>query len=182
MNDTLLDTLKRFQSGEQEAANEMVEKMMPSIRKIASHCVCPGFEYEDAVQEGVIALFDAVEHYCEDRGTSFSVYATICMRNAMYTASRSARCLKHRILNQSLSVDQVQQELICEKAGPEQMIEINERFHHTMQGIATRLSGRERQVLLLFLEGASYAQIADHLQISLKSVDNALQRVRTKLK
>ena len=64
---------------------------------------------------------------------------------------------------------------------PEQTVEINERLSSAMQGIATRLSSLERQVLLLFLDGASYSTIAQRLNISEKTVDNALQRVRTKL-
>lgn len=178
--DSLRQTLLRCKSGDEQALAALIAWQMPRIRAAAQAGVCPGLDFEDAVQEGIIALFNAINTYSEDKGASFATYASLCIRNGIVTARRSARRKKHALLNDSLSMEQVQCTPATEMT-PEQTVEINERLSSAMQGIATRLSSLERQVLLLFLDGASYSTIAQRLNISEKTVDNALQRVRTKL-
>lgn len=181
MNDeSLRQVLSRCRLGDEQALAALIAWQMPRIRAAAQAGVCPGLDFEDAVQEGIIALFSAINTYSEEKGASFATYASSCIRNGILTARRYARRKKHALLNDSVSIEQVQHTAAPELS-PEQTVEMNERLSSAMEGIATRLSSLERQVLLLFLEGASYSAIAKRLNISEKTVDNALQRVRAKL-
>ena len=179
-DESLRQALARCRLGDGQALAALIAWQMPRIRAAAQAGVCPGLDLEDAVQEGIIALFSAINTYSEEKGASFSTYASSCIRNGILTARRYARRKKHALLNDSVSIEQVQHTAAPEPS-PEQTVEMNERLSSTMEGIATRLSSLEREVLLLFLEGASYSTIAKRLNISEKTVDNALQRVRAKL-
>ncbi len=167
--------------GDEQAIAGLIAREMPAIRAAAARSICPGLEFDDAVQEGIIALFSAIGTYDEGRGASFSTYAAACVQNGIISARRAAGRQKHAPLNQSVSMEEADG-IPGPEQTPEQAAEANERFSRTMEGIATRLSTLERQVLLLFLDGASYSAIARRLQVPEKAVDNALQRVRAKLR
>lgn len=179
---SLQQKLQLCRNGDEQAAAELLRSYMPMIRRTANRLVCSWLETDDAVQEGVIALFSAVDSYRAAQHIPFEAYAAVCVRNAIIDARRAAGRMRHRVLNESVSLQDTAVATVCAGHNPQQQLELNERFSHTMKGIATRLSGMERQVLLLFLEGLSYAEIGRKMNLSTKAVDNALQRVRAKLK
>ena len=82
--------LQRAQNGDEAALAALVATYMPLIRRVARAAASPGFDFDDAVQEGYIALFQAVRTYKEDRKASFATYATVCVRNAIVAARRAA--------------------------------------------------------------------------------------------
>ena len=129
------------------------------------------------MQEGLIGLLSALRTFNEEKGAAFSTYANVCVQNAIASAARNAQRKKHAPLN--TSVPYTEQE---STPGPEELILQSEHYNQTMQSIGTRLSAMEKQVLGLFLDGCSYGAIAKRMQITEKAVDNALQRVRLKLK
>lgn len=75
------------------------------LNAAAARAACPGLEFEDAVQEGLVGLFCAVRTYESGRGASFSTYAAACVHNAVNSAARAARCRKHEVLNRAVSIE-----------------------------------------------------------------------------
>ena len=103
--DTLTRELRRAKAGDEQALAALITRQMPLIRAIAARSVGPGLEFEDAVQEGLIALFFAMESYEEGRGAAFSTYASVCIQNAVADAARKAGRRKHAPLNSSVPLD-----------------------------------------------------------------------------
>lgn len=177
--------LAKARAGDETALAGLIAREMPVIRACAGRAVCPGLAFDDAVQEGIIGLLDAIRSYDGTKGAEFSTYAGVCVQNAVYGAARAAGRRKHAPLNQSVPYPEdagAARASASELPGPEEQVLANEQVSQVMQEIRTRLSVRERQVLALFLDGLSYGAIAARLSISEKAVDNALQRVRAKLK
>ena len=169
--------LYRAREGDQAALAALIAGFMPKIRRFARAAVCPGLDFEDAVQEGYIGLFDAARSYQEGGQATFETYATVCIRNAIVAARRTARRKKHQALSDALPLDEQ-----ISTPGPEEQAILREQINETVYRINNGLTRFERRVLLLFLQGRSYAQIASQLSCPTKSVENALVRVRRKLK
>lgn len=163
--------------GDETTQAAVITHFMPVIRRMASANAVQGLEREDAEQEGLIALFHAIDTYREGSAASFTTYAITCIRNGIADARIRAGRKKHQPLNQSVPLDEAQT-----TPSPEEQAVSREEYRTTVRLIRTGLSCVERQVLLLYLDGASYQAIARTLGISAKAVDNALRRVRTKLK
>lgn len=169
--------LQRAKSGDEAALAALIARFMPIIRLIAGRAAGPGLDFEDAVQEGYIGLFFAVKTYSADKGAAFSTYANTCIRNAVMSAMRSARRKKHALLSDALSL---KEEAVV--PGPEEATILKEQYQQAVLDINTKLSGFEKDALMLSLSGQSYTQIAQALSRTPKAVDNALVRVRRKLK
>lgn len=172
-----LEILQKAQNGEETAVACVLAHMMPLIRHKAANSVCPGLEFDDAVQEGIIGLFGAIKGYSIKKDVPFEAYAAICIQNAIVAAQRAAGRKKHMPLNQSVPLQDVHA-----TPGPEELAIQHERFQDTMGVIQTQLSTFERDVLTLFLDGYRYEQIAVALNRTPKAVENALFRLRKKLK
>lgn len=170
--------IQQAKAGDEQALAGVIAKLLPRIRAAADFVVCPGLEPEDAVQEGIIALFRALQTYQPGRGASFETYAQRCIVHAMEDARRKAARKKNEPLNHSLPLEQHS----ASGANPEEIAIRNEEYRIAMHKIHTRLSDFEKEVLLLFLEGNSYEAIAQKLSRSSKAVDNAMVRIRQKLK
>lgn len=169
--------VRQAQSGNEQALAWLIARQMPQIRTLAARAVRPGMEYDDAVQEGVIGLYSALCTFDADKGASFNTYACICVHNAVASAVRASQRGKHAPLNHTVPCREEQS-----VPGPEELFMQSERMASTLRSIETRLSRMEKRVLLLSMQGYSYAQIARRLSVNEKAVDNALQRVRLKLK
>ncbi|MEG2930200.1 MAG: sigma-70 family RNA polymerase sigma factor [Ruthenibacterium sp.] len=180
MQDDIRETLAAAKSGDEQPLAALITKFMPVIRRAAGRCASPGLEYDDLVQEGIIALFHAIGAYDEQRGAAFATYAQICIDHAAVSAVRAAMRQKHAPLNTSVPLNEAYDAGTVRT--PEDLLLASERYSDAMQDIATRLSPFERQVLVAFLDGKSYAAIAKQLGLSAKAVGNALQRVRAKLR
>ena len=150
---------------------------MPGIRRSAAANVAPGLEREDAEQEGLIALFRAIGSYRTQNDVSFETYAMRCIRNGITDARLRASRKKHHPLNHSVPMEEDPS-----TPGPEEQAVDREQYRATVRILRTDLSATERRVLLMRLDGADYRTIAQKLNISPKAVDNALARVRAKLK
>lgn len=171
--------LAQARQGDEAALAGIIARMMPVLNAAAARAACPGLEFEDAVQEGLVGLFCAVRTYESGRGASFSTYAAACVHNAVNSAARAARCRKHEVLNRAVSIEAAPP---AQEKSPQACAEESEAYRAAVRAIHTRLSPREKSVLALFVGGASYGQIARCLHLTPKAVDNALQRVRAKLK
>ena len=169
--------VQQAKNGSETAVAAVLAAMMPYLRMTAVRSVCPGLEQEDALQEGIIGLFAAVKTYDPNRGVKFETYAASCIQNAVTAAQRAAGRKKNGPLNNSLPLDEEHS-----SPGPEEITIRKEQMEATLEAISTRLSPFEREVLDCFLDGSSYQQIAEQLGRTPKAVENALFRLRRKLR
>lgn len=169
--------IEQARTGDEQAMASLIAWQMPAIRGMASRAVCPGLDFDDAVQEGLIGLFHAMETYESSRGASFGTYAGVCMQNAIVSAARAAGRQKHSPLNTSVPLSEQES-----TPGPEEIAIAHEGYANALRNIETRLSTMEKRVLGMYIAGESYSSIARYLSITEKAVDNALQRARAKLK
>lgn len=134
-------------------------------------------EVNDLTDEGVIAVFYAVRTFDENRGVRFATYADTCITNRIISALEKQNRIRTKESDDALS---------CENGidieNPESIVIERERFDEVMKRVSKELSGMELSVLELYLQTESYKEIAEKLNITEKSVDNAMQRVRKKLK
>ena len=151
-------SLELLRRGDEAAMAAAIARMMPAIRRGAAFCAGPGMEFEDAVQEGIIGLFRAIQTYDPGRGASFETYAGVCALNAQIAAARSARSKKHGPLNDSVPLEES-----GTAQSPEELAIAAERYQQIVREMEVRLSELERQVLALYLAGCSARQIGQRL-------------------
>ena len=178
--------------GDTIALEFLISKYKNFVRSKARTYFLIGADREDIIQEGMIGLYKSIRDYRYDRQASFRAFAEICVTRQIITAIKTATRQKHMPLNSYVSLNKPVYEEESErtlsdvitqgKAGnPEDLFIDQEDFldiESTMQRI---LSPLEQEVVNLYLEGKSYVEIAQQLDRHVKSVDNALQRVKRKL-
>jgi len=177
--------IARMREGDEEVAQYLLDKYKYLVRKKARAMYLVGGETDDLIQEGMLGLFKAVRDYREERDTSFSTFAHLCIDRQLYNAIQSSNRQKHRPLNSyvSLSDEEFQMELRqLSEQNPEAIIIDQENAAGMEQRIKDSLSSFENEVLKMYLEGADYIHIAERLEKPPKSIDNALQRIRSKVK
>ena len=173
------ELIARIRSGETGVTEYLLEKYKPLVKKQARTMYLMGGENEDLIQEGMIGLFRAISTYRQGEG-SFYGFALLCMNRQMYTAVQASARKKHEPLNAYVSLDEEPQMPL--EDSPETMLLLQEKEGKREDMIARHLSSLEKKVLALYLEGMSYGQIAEQIGRPEKSVDNAIQRLKKKLK
>ena len=175
----------------EEATEIIYKKYEPLInnlaRKIINYCKNSGVEINDLVQEGMLGLSKALEQYKDNKDASFYTFAKTCIERKMISAARRQ---KHKILNDSLSIESTDEEgnNICEyllsddKSNPETMLLNIEREKDILNKASHILTDFEIQVFELKINGFNYKEISEVLDRDVKAIDNALQRIKTKLK
>lgn len=163
-------------AGDQEAFALLVHRMMPLIHAQVHSCRCVGTEDEDLAQEALMGLLAAVRTYRPDGGASFTTYATACIRHRLLSVARryGPRADREQSLEDS-------PELPDPTVDPALLLMDKEELDGLLHRLRTRLTETEYRVLLLRLGDCSYAEIAARLGITVKAVDNAVQRMRRKL-
>lgn len=165
--------------GEYKYLQLLINRYMPYIISAASRYNAGGLDTEDFIQEGVLAIFSAVKTY-DDSKASFKTFACLCINRAMSSAlSRVVGNSKHIPENLISPIDDIE---LADTSDPESILIEKENFSDLEHTIKKDLSKFEYQVLGEFLSGKSYADIAETLGITTKSVDNALRRIRAKIK
>ena len=175
------DLLALAQNGDETAVAALIARMMPAIRKGAAAATAPGLDFEDAVQEGLIGLFEAMHRYDAAAGMAFESFAAACITHAQQDARRAALRKKHAPLNFSVPLPDAE-ELPQLGPDPEEQAIASEQYAATIERMQTELSPLERSVLLATLNGQTAAQIAQEKQLAPKAVANALARARRKLR
>lgn len=175
------DTVYAARYGDKAAMNELISSLAPTVESIASGYVgrCP-MSRSDLIQEGMIGLLGSVYGYDPDEGVRFETYATVCISNRIKSAVRNQLRSKHIPLNGYVDIDDV--DISDDMSDPQTIIVMQEQFEDLSESIEKKLTSLEKDVLRLHIEGHNYSSIAEVLSISVKSVDNALQRARKKLK
>ena len=181
-DEELLDMLEK---GEEDVTEFLIEKYKPMVRQRVRVMYLMGGDQDDLIQEGMIGLFQAVRDYRKDREASFHTFAHLCVDRQIYRAIQSYSRQKHQPLNSyvSLSADTWETEPYQEAGqNPESIIIDQENAVHMEKNIRQQLSKFENQVLEMYLDGDNYLEIAEQLGKSPKSIDNALQRIRNKVR
>lgn len=175
------ETVYAARYGDKAAMNELISAFAPTVESVASGYVgrCP-MTRSDLIQEGMIGLLGSVYGYDPDEGVRFETFATVCISNRIKSAVRNQLRSKHMPLNGYVDIDDV--EISDDMSDPQTMIIMQERFEDLSESIEKKLTHLEKDVLRLHIGGHNYSSIAEMLSISVKSVDNALQRARKKLK
>lgn len=173
-----------FNSGYENAFTILSDRYFKLIRSIASRYNISGLEPEDLTQEGLLGLLSAVKSYSSERGASFKTYAGLCINRRIITLLKRSGGNKNKALNDYVSLydESLEQSVTDEGVNPEEVFISHEGVNLLKKQISSCLSTKEKRVLSLYLAGESYNNISHVLDISPKAVDNALQRVRSKLK
>ena len=178
--------------GDEAALELLLMKYKNFVRSKARSYFLIGADHEDIVQEGMIGLFKAIRDFKPDKLTSFRAFAELCVTRQIITAIKTATRQKHIPLNSYVSLnrpiydeesDRTLMDVLSEvqMAGPEELLISQEDYSSVENRISEVLSDLEMEVLNSYLEGKSYQEIAQDLGRHVKSIDNALQRVKRKL-
>ena len=178
--------------GDEAALELLMMKYKNFVRSKARSYFLIGADHEDIVQEGMIGLFKAIRDFKPDKLTSFRAFAELCVTRQIITAIKTATRQKHIPLNSYVSLnrpiydeesDRTLMDVLSEvqMAGPEELLISQEDYSSVENRISEVLSDLEMEVLNSYLEGKSYQEIAQDLGRHVKSIDNALQRVKRKL-
>ncbi len=191
---TMLDEeiIDETRTGNYKALEYLINKYKGFVRAKARTYFLIGADREDIIQEGMIGLYKAIRDFREDKLSSFRAFAELCITRQIITAIKTATRQKHIPLNSYISLnkpifddesDRTLMDIISEDTinDPEEMVINREEFSGIEEKMGEILSGLECEVLGLYLEGKSYQEIAVDLDRHVKSIDNALQRVKRKL-
>ena len=180
------------QAGDGEALEFLLNKYKNFVRSKARSYFLIGADHEDIVQEGMIGLYKAIRDFKPDKLSSFRAFAELCITRQIITAIKTATRQKHIPLNSYVSLnkplydeesDRTLLDVIIESraSNPEELIISQEDLAAIRDKIDEVLSSLEQEVLAAYLDGKSYQEIAQNLGRHVKSIDNALQRVKRKL-
>ena len=192
------ELILRLRDGEEAITDYIMDKYKNMVRSKAKSMYILGADREDLIQEGMIGLFKAVRDYDTGRDASFFTFADLCVSRQMYTAIQAAGRQKHMPLNTYVSLyadgadgedglREAERGLLESAASrleqnPEELLIDRENVKRLEEVMEKELSSFEKQVLDLYLTGMKYSQIASVLGKDDKSTDNALQRIKAKLK
>lgn len=179
------ELIERLRAGETEIEDYLMEKYKTMVRAKARAMYLIGGDTDDLIQEGMIGLFKAVRKYDKDREAAFRTYANRCVDGQMYKAIEASKCQKHQPLNSYISLSEESSEEILLnqwEESPEVILLDQEKADHRMERIQKVLSPFEKHVLELHLKGFTYIQIAEMMDKPAKSIDNALQRIKAKVR
>lgn len=171
------------QNGDTDALTELVVRYLPLIRQKASSYTTSLADRDDLIQEGLIGLLSAVDGYQDSKGAAFKTYCYVCVQNKMLTDLEKRSSDKRQAMQNYLPLDEVECSSVNDdNDDPFCIIAAKESRELLMEKAKSLLSALERDTLSLYLSGHSYEEIAAQLNLSIKAVDNALQRVRRKLR
>jgi len=191
------ELIHRLREGETSVMDHLFDKYKYLVRSKAKSMFILGGDNDDLIQEGMLGLFKAVRDYDSGRDASFLTFADLCVSRQLYTAVQASQRKKHIPLNTYISLstgvsadrneagagDDYEMELRDKtELSPEEVFLDKERVDYLEQRIERELSTFEKQVLDLHLTGMSYTQIAKVLGRDEKATDNALQRLKSKIR
>jgi len=186
------ELLRRIHQGSSHALDVIMHKYINFVRAKARTYFLIGADKEDIIQEGMIGLYKAIRDYDGDKLTSFKAFAELCVTRQIITAIKTATRFKHMPLNSYVSLDKPLRDEDKDRTlmdvlvgtndiDPQELLINRENLGDMQMRLSQLLSGLEKEVLQLYLEGRTYQEISEDLNRHEKSIDNALQRVKRKL-
>ncbi len=192
MTDEKLIELSR--DGKDEVIDYLLDKYKGLVRRKARTMFLVGGDTDDLIQEGMIGLYKAVRDYDVRKEASFLTFANLCIDRQIYSAINASNRKKHSPLNSYISFpllnflnDNVTNELYMDKQNvnhrnPEDLYIDRENVLHIEHTLEKELSAFEYEVLKMYIDGADYIEIAERMDKKPKSIDNAIQRIKKKVK
>lgn len=182
----------RAQEGSEDAQRVLINRYKAMVRYKASLFFMPGADREDLIQEGMIGLFKAMTEFDPSRNPQFRAFANLLVKRQLLTAIKTSQRQKHMPLNGYISLHGTRTNTEGEPSiletlrakseeGPEAKLIAEETLRMMESKIEERLSFLEWKVLMYYLEGLTYQEISSQMNRSVKSIDNALQRIKKKL-
>lgn len=186
------ELLQLIRLGNSHAVDLLIQKYKNFVRAKAQTYFLIGADREDIIQEGMIGLYKAIRDYKGDKLTSFKAFAELCITRQIITAIKTATRQKHMPLNSYISLDKPIFDEESERTlfdvieevtavDPQESLINREKFGDMEIKLSSVLSSLEKHVLHLYLDGCTYQEISEKLNRHVKSIDNALQRVKRKL-
>ena len=187
------ELIKKTKNGEESAENLLFSRYKDLVVKIARGYFIVGGDLEDLVQEGMIGLYKAVKNFSDEKEASFKTFAVLCIKHQIQTAIKAANTNKNKPLSSadsfqsftengtSENLDFLPIDLVLDST-PEEKIIDKENFKNLNEKIKSHLSPLEFKVLKLYLQGYSYKEISASLNVTSKSIDNSLSRIKSKLR
>lgn len=186
------ELVRYSREGIKEATEELLNRYQNLVKAKCRMYFLIGAEKDDIYQEGMIGLFKAVRDFDENKYPTFRLFAELCITRQVITAIKTASRQKHIPLNTYISLNKPVYEENDERtlldtianslvSDPEEVMITKEEFENALSVITECLSPFEYRVLNLYLEGRSYQEIAEMIRKDVKSIDNALQRVKKKI-
>ena len=190
-NDSDEELIEQLRNGKKDIIDYIMDKYKYLVRKRANAMFLIGGDTDDLIQEGMIGLFKAVRDYNREKDASFSHFADICIARQIYSAVEASQRKKHQPLNSYISLNSDAGtegndsflDLLesFENGNPEQLLIDRENVMAIQEKAKKALSKMEWEVLEYHLQGLNYRQIAECMEREPKAIDNALQRIRSKL-
>ena len=185
------ELIEQLRGGDDKIMEFILDKYKPLVRKKANAMYLIGGDTDDLIQEGMIGLFKAIRDYNKEKESSFYHFAELCISRQIYTVVEASNRKKHAPLNSYVSLYSGTNEdgvvladslTTSAMENPEQMMIDQENLVLFMEHLKDRLSKMEGQVLDFYLAGLNYQQIAEEMGKSPKAIDNALQRIKAKVR
>lgn len=177
-DDALL--IEESRAGQMQSTEELLTRYKSLVISVARQYFLVGAGDEDLIQEGMIALYRAIDAYDEESKVPFSAFAYSCVKNRIIDVVKAANRDKHKALNNYVSIYDIDYSMSSTSA--EDAAIMRENSIQVKKNIAENLSQEERLVLRLYLDGRCYRDIALETGKSEKSVDNALQKIKRKIR
>ena len=187
------ELVARWQGGDADSLEVLLQRYRRFARSKARSYFLVGADADDVEQEGLIGLYKAARDFRDDRQSSFRAFAELCVTRQVISAIKAATRQKHQPLNRYVSISGVRgsddpgegavEDLLDDHRATDPADEVisNEQIQAMRRSMADSLSGLEVDVLKLYVEGKSYQEIGCQLGRHVKSIDNALQRIKRKL-
>ena len=170
----------RLRAGESRIEEYLLEKYKPVVKSKSRALFLNGSDKDDLIQEGMIGLFKAIRDFKVENGAPFAAFAKLCVERQLYTAIEAAGRMKNAPLNGYISLSEESEELM--DSGIEDAVIEKASYQQMYSDVQMHLSEMEREVLALFLDGKDYTEIARFLGKTDKSIDNALQIIKAKIR
>lgn len=179
------EIIRLIRENNSDAMDYLLNKYKLDVRINAKSMFLIGGDNDDLIQEGMIGLYTAITDFDETKGVMFSNFANMCIRRRMQSAITASNRNKHQPLNTYISFsgykDESQNDInVKSEKSPEELMIDKEKEHMIEYRLEGVLSEFELKVFSLWMQGIGYVDIADRLDKSPKSIDNALQRIKTK--
>lgn len=184
------EIIEQAQKGNRTAVEYLINNNMDIVYAKARFFFIKGLDKDDVIQEGMVGLYKAIRDYRTERGASFRGFAQLCIHRQLVSAIKRANRQKHIPLNSSTSIDKsidYDSNRSYKEILPDNDDNLEEKFIYKeqldliFQDLEKELTELEMKVFILYLENKSYQEIAEGLDVNLKTVDNALQRARKKI-
>lgn len=185
------ELIEQLRCGDEKIMEYILDKYKPLVRKKANAMYLIGGDTDDLIQEGMIGLFKAIRDYNSEKESSFFHFAELCISRQLYTVVEASNRKKHAPLNSYISLYSGTNEdgvvladslTAAVTENPEQLMIDQENMVLFLEKVRGRLSKMECRVLDFYLSGLNYQQIAEEMEKSPKAIDNALQRIKAKIR